>query len=119
MSATTQPTFCPHGAFDAGGVSALRPAIEALAATAARQVVIDLSKVTSIDGSGIGAIAFLFKRLVSRGRSVVLTGAHGQPLQVLRDLGLDHVLGVAERRTVPRRGWLSWLPRLAPANGNA
>lgn len=103
------------GRFDAERVVALRPALEALAATPARRVVLDISAVAMIDGSGLGAIAFLFKRLVASGRKLVLTGASGQPLTLLTELGLGDLLGLtaapAMCRPAPRR----WFGGLVPA----
>ena len=66
-SQTPDQALRPCGAFDAAGVAALRPSIEALAATSAPRVVLDLSDVASMDGSGLGAITYMFKRLVARG----------------------------------------------------
>jgi anti-anti-sigma factor len=100
------------GAFDAESVAVRRASFEALAATSARRVVLDLSGVSSLDGSGIGAISFLFKRLVARGRKLVVTGVAGQPLTLLTELGLLRALGLTDtpvRAPARRRGWLGGL----------
>ena len=99
------PSLCPFGAFDAEGVIALWPSIESLAATSAPRVVLDLSGVVSMDGSGLGAITYMFKRLVARGRRLVVTGASGQPLEMLTALGLTHILCLEAPTPLRRRAW--------------
>ena len=99
-----------RGSLDGDASSAMRDSLASLVEIDAREVVLDLSHVTFIDGSGIGAIAFLFKRLAARGRWLSLAGAAGQPLAMLRHLGLATTLGIDKGR--PRRSFLS-LPGLA------
>ena len=79
-----------------------------------RRVVLDLSKVEQMDGSGIGAIAYLRKRLMAAGRSLDVAGVHGQPLALLRQLGLARSFGLTEERRpfwanllrpLPGMGW--------------
>lgn len=82
------------GGLDSEASRTMRDSLVALAAVEARDVVIDLSHVTFIDGSGVGALSFLFKRLTARGRRLSLTGVSGQPLAMLRHLGLAKTLGV-------------------------
>ncbi len=82
------------GALDAEGALALRPLLEALAADANRDLALDISEVTYMDGSGIGALAFTFKRLAAQGYTLKVEGAAGQPLVLLRKLGLDRALGI-------------------------
>jgi anti-anti-sigma factor len=94
-------TLCLHlaGALDAKGAAALRPGFERLAQDASQDVLLDLSDVNYLDGAGIGAVAFLFKRLAAKGRRVRLQGATGQPLDMLRALGLGRVFGLEARWT--------------------
>ncbi len=89
------------GALDAEGALALRPLLEVLAADASRDLAIDISEVTYMDGSGVGALAFTFKRLAAHGYTLKLAGASGQPLALLRKLGLGRTLGIAA--AAPRR----------------
>ena len=89
------------GTLDAEGALALRPLLEGLAADASRNLALDISEVTYMDGSGIGALAFTFKRLAAHGYSLKVEGATGQPLALLRKLGLDRTLGIT--RPAPRR----------------
>jgi anti-anti-sigma factor len=85
------------GALDGEGATGLRDRFTALAA-AGRSVVLDMTNVSSIDGAGIGAIAFLFRRLASVGAGVRVVGAAGQTRLHLLDLGLAPVFGVPVRR---------------------
>ncbi len=87
-----------RGGLDGEASRAMRDGLCALAEVDAREVVIDLSNVTHLDGSGVGAISFVFKRLAARGRRLTLAGVAGQPLAMLRHLGLARALGLEEER---------------------
>lgn len=100
----------PQFPLDAEGSLKLRPVLESLTETSAQRVVLDLSKVEALDGSGIGAIAFLRKRLTAAGHSLELAGAHGQPLALLRQLGLARSFGLSEERRPFWAGLLRPLP---------
>ena len=76
---------------DASAVAALKPTLELLAA-GENNVCFDFSGVNRIDPSGVGALAFLYKRLRSRNRTISVVAAHGQPLALLRNLGLAGML---------------------------
>jgi len=97
-------TLCLHlaGALDADGAAALRPGFESLGQEARQDVVLDLSDVSYLDGAGVGAVAYLFKRLAAKGRRLRLQGVEGQPLSTLRALGLHRVFGLDARQ--PRLG---------------
>ncbi|MCW3475405.1 STAS domain-containing protein [Limobrevibacterium gyesilva] len=98
------------GALDAESWLALRDGFAALAAAPEGEVVLDLTNVSFIDGPAIGAIAFLFKRLRAKGRRLVVTGVSGQPLALLREHGLDEVLGLSgDDAHARRRFGLSWV----------
>lgn len=66
-----------RGGFDGDASRAMWDGLCAVAAMEAGEVVIDLSNVTFLDGSGVGAIAFLFKRLAARGRRLTVAGVAG------------------------------------------
>jgi anti-anti-sigma factor len=72
---------------DAAYVSRVRPHIERLA-EAQEDVVLDFSKVEFVDSSGLGALVFLHKRLVSNGHKLKVVGLRGQPLQLFTNLHL-------------------------------
>jgi len=82
------------GALDAEGALALRPVLEEMVLNATGNVVLDVAEVHFMDGCGVGAIGFLFKRLAAQGRTVQLRGAAGQPLAMVRRLRLAELLGV-------------------------
>ncbi len=97
------------GAFNADNVAAWRTAFETVAASNAKRVVLDMSAVSAMDGSGLGAISFLFKRLMSRGRKLVVSSVAGQPLKMLTELGLASLLSIetAAARPAAGRGWFA------------
>jgi anti-anti-sigma regulatory factor len=87
---------------EADQAGALRAALDSIASHPGGAVVLDFTGVSLIDGSGVGAIAFLFKRLHAQGRPLSIVGAAGQPLALLRRLGVAGLLGVpAEGRKRP------------------
>jgi anti-sigma B factor antagonist len=73
--------------FDATAVAELRPLFEMVGAGTS-DISVDFSATTFMDPSGVGAIAYLFKRLRARGFNLSLLGLQGQPLMLLRKLGL-------------------------------
>ncbi len=73
--------------FDAAYVSRVRPFIETLA-DADEDVVLDFSRVEFVDSSGLGALVFLHKRLVTNGDKLKVVGLKGQPLQLFTNLYL-------------------------------
>lgn len=83
-----------RGGLDGPGSREMGDSLAALVSVEAREVVIDFSAVPFMDGSGVGAIAFLFKRLAARGRRLTLRGVGGQPLAMFRHLGLAGPLGI-------------------------
>ena len=70
------------------GIRQNRQVFEQLAKTD-EDVTIDMSNVTFLDGSGVGAIAYVKRRLNANGRAVNVINAKGQPSDVLADLGLS------------------------------
>ena len=94
------------GALDSNGLHAIRCGIEDLAERNDRDLVVDLSGVRFMDGAGVGALAFLTKRTVARGRNVRVEGVSGQPRALMADLGLTRVFGLEApaRRRTPRFG---------------
>jgi anti-anti-sigma regulatory factor len=82
----------PGAQLDSPGTGAARHAFERCAADADRDVVLDLGGVAVLDGAGVGAIAFLHKRLAARGLRLTVDGISGQPLALLQDLGIAGLL---------------------------
>lgn len=81
----------PVGELDALSAPAFRELWTALV-QAQDAVTVDLSLVTFVDSSGIGALVALHKRAREQRGSLRLVGVGGQPLSVCRVLGLDRVL---------------------------
>jgi anti-anti-sigma factor len=81
----------PEGALDSEGVAAVRDPLERVVRRG-RDVEIDLSRVASLDGAGVGAMAHAFRHLAASGRHLRVTGASGQPEELLRELGILRVL---------------------------
>ena len=50
-----------------------------------------------IDSSGIGAIVFLYKRMIGQKRRLEVTGLDGQPRDLFRFLRIDRTIPVVER----------------------
>lgn len=83
--------------FDANAALAFQQVSERILARN-MNVNLDLSATTFIDPSGIGALAFLYKRLLARGLQLSLVGVHGQPLQLLGKLRLLALLNTEHHK---------------------
>jgi len=106
------------GALNADSAGQWRAAFESLAFANARRVVLDLAGVSSLDSSGLGAIAYLFKRLLARGRRLVVTSVSGQPLALLTELGLAGLLGLPAQPRRPAPARMRWFGGMAVAGSN-
>ncbi|MCP3690126.1 MAG: STAS domain-containing protein [Gammaproteobacteria bacterium] len=81
------------GEFDALGCSEVRPVFQDVATRLSPMVVfLDLSAVSFLDSSGIGSMVFLFKRLSQTGRSLIISGVHGQPRELLELLRIHKAI---------------------------
>ena len=80
-----------HGNFDADTVNIMKDDIETYSKLSTN-IVFDLEQVPFIDSSGIGAIVFLYKRMVTKGFSVSVTGLTQQPLELFQMLFLDKTI---------------------------
>jgi len=81
------------GDFDVTSVGSVRPLFEDLAVNG-NDVIVDLSDVRFIDSSGIGALVFLYKRLVAQQHAMVLIGVQGQPKELLDILKITQTIQV-------------------------
>lgn len=79
-------------------------AARALALREAR-VVLDMGDLIHLDSSGLAALSHLFRRLAQAGRRLEVEGLRGQPLALLRGLGLDAMLGAPDARGPRRRAF--------------
>jgi len=80
-----------HGNFDADTVNIMKDEIEAYSKLSSN-IVFDLESVLFIDSSGIGAIVYLYKRMVAKGFNVCVTGLTSQPLELFQMLFLDKTI---------------------------
>ncbi|GAB3240239.1 STAS domain-containing protein [Pseudaeromonas pectinilytica] len=77
-----------EGDFDALACEELTPILERMPGCA-EEVLVDMSQVHFIDSSGIGALVFLYKRLLNAGCYLHLVCKPGQPRELLRLLHID------------------------------
>ena len=98
------------GDFDAAGSAGIRPTLEDVATQSnPKHVFMDLRGVTFIDSSGVGAIVFLYKRLLENSRQLRLVGAQGQPKELLELLRIHKAIPMVFPGTRENTGSeLSW-----------
>lgn len=109
-------TLSLTGHLDAEAAREFRSTAERLLGNPPKTLVIDLRGVGFMDGAGLGAIAFLAKRL---GRRLAVIGASGQPLALLLHLGLGRVFGFGGARPATRpMAALAWANPMANPTGN-
>ena len=84
-----------HGSFDADTVSRMKDDIEAYSELRSN-IIFDLADVQFIDSSGIGAIVYLYKRMVVKGFTVSVSGLTQQPLALFHMLFLDKTINCYE-----------------------
>lgn len=90
-----------QGEFDALSAPTIRSEFERVIDEGSADVILDLGGVTFMDSSGAGALVFLHKRLVAKGRALELVGVVSQPLDLLTLLRITNVIPV-NRRVVIR-----------------
>ncbi|MEM7020740.1 MAG: STAS domain-containing protein [Pseudomonadota bacterium] len=82
-----------HGDLDNLAANRLRPMLEDLSQHPEYQnVIIDLSDVDFMDSLGIGALMFLYKRLMVKERKLLLAGVKTQPFKAMKALTVEKVL---------------------------
>src|SRR5262245_45608983 len=81
-----------EGQLDAVSVSDLRVELDKLVAGRPRTVEVDLSRLRTIDSSGVGALVSLYKRVRAQGGSVAIKGIRDQPLAIFQLLKLDRFM---------------------------
>ncbi|GAL25624.1 MULTISPECIES: STAS domain-containing protein [Vibrio] len=84
-----------YGDFDARGSRNAQPEIDDIIHNDQHsEIEIDLEQVRFMDSSGIGAIVYLYKRLVERERKMRLENVTGQPLQIIKLLRIGQAIPV-------------------------
>jgi len=81
-----------EGEFDAQFVKEGEEEFKEFVEENSSNIIVDLSNVTFIDSSGIGVLVFYYKRLKSQKRKLVLIGANGQPLKIMKMLRIDETI---------------------------
>ena len=82
------------GEMDAIGCTQARDELEQLGDYSDKHILLDLSRVTFLDSSGVGAIVFLFKRLKEKNGTLEIVGAQGQPQELLHLLRINSAIPV-------------------------
>jgi anti-anti-sigma factor len=77
------------GDLDAHAANEARASFSSVCNDMQGDVTIVMSNVHFLDSSGVGAIIFMFKRLVAQGRKLTLSDAVGQPADLLKMLRVD------------------------------
>jgi anti-anti-sigma factor len=99
LSAAEPTVIAPDGELDIARVGAFRAALSDAAREGAAAVVVDLSQVSFIDSSGLGALVELHNRLRRSGRQLAVVAPGGSAPAVLLDLaGLRDRLPISETR---------------------
>ncbi|OAJ96297.1 STAS domain-containing protein [Vibrio bivalvicida] len=88
-------TWVINGNLDANGSRHAQPHIdEILSEDSSREIEIDFSQVQFLDSSGVGAIVYLYKRLVERQRNMRIENVSGQPLEIMNLLRINQAIPV-------------------------
>jgi anti-anti-sigma factor len=80
------------GPLDAEAVIEIKDSLEALTQRVSKGVVLDMSGVTFLDSSGVGALVFMFKRLAAGQRTLHLVGLNNQPLRLVQLLRINRTI---------------------------
>jgi anti-sigma B factor antagonist len=80
------------GNLDAATAHTLKQEVVAIADAKKTKVIVDLSKLTLIDSTGVGVLISLFKRTRAIGGQVFFAALQGQPKEIFRLLRLDRSL---------------------------
>ncbi|WP_392339818.1 STAS domain-containing protein [Moritella marina] len=81
---------------DSEHVASLQSSLELLVQDHKENIVLDFSNVNFIDSTGIGAIVFLFKRLISQRRTLSLLKVSGQPYKLMTMLRVENAIPFIE-----------------------
>lgn len=83
------------GEFDAQGCREVRKDLEAVVDKCGNNLLaLDMTDVSFIDSSGVGAIVFLFKRIKAGGGDLALVNVHSQPHELLTLLRVNEAITV-------------------------
>ncbi|MGD8111739.1 STAS domain-containing protein [Vibrio sp. TRT 21S02] len=97
-ASTTILTLMINGNLDADGSRDAQPHIDDVIANDCHQEIeIDFSNVEFLDSSGVGALVYLYKRLIERERNMRLENVTGQPLEIINLLRIGQAIPVNSR----------------------
>ncbi|KII79394.1 STAS domain-containing protein [Vibrio renipiscarius] len=92
-------TLVIDGNLDAAGSRSAQPHLDEIIADPSHaEIEIDLTHVGFLDSSGIGAIVYLYKRLVERQRNMRIENATGQPLEIINLLRINQAIPVNSQK---------------------
>ncbi|MGF1694176.1 STAS domain-containing protein [Vibrio kyushuensis] len=83
------------GNLDAEGSRDAQPHIDAVITDDLHsEIELDFSRVEFLDSSGVGALVYLYKRLVERERNMRIENVTGQPLEIINLLRISQAIPV-------------------------
>ena len=85
-----------EGTLDAVTAPEFRTLVDELVAENRKDITLELSGLRLIDSSGVGVIVSLFKRVRGMGGDVKIVGVRGQPLEIMKLLGLLRAFDVVQ-----------------------
>ncbi|WP_420548167.1 STAS domain-containing protein [Curvivirga sp.] len=85
-------TLSLQGPLNADVMDDIRDLFDEIVFQVKEDIVIDLSHVSKLDSSGVGALVFLFKRLKSANRNLRIIGVTGQPEAIIRLLRMEKTI---------------------------
>lgn len=92
-------TLVIDGNLDADGSRSAQPHLDEIIADLSHpEIEVDLTHVGFLDSSGVGAIVYLYKRLVERQRNMRIENATGQPLEIINLLRIDQAIPVNSQK---------------------
>ncbi|WP_432452623.1 MULTISPECIES: STAS domain-containing protein [unclassified Agarivorans] len=81
------------GALDASSCGQYKHVFEDLCQSSANKViVVNMTQVSQLDASGIGALVFMFKRIHAAGGHLIICGAQQQPRDLLLMLRVNQII---------------------------
>ncbi|WP_047043946.1 STAS domain-containing protein [Vibrio mexicanus] len=91
-------TLMISGNLDAEGSRSAQPAIDdVISNDQHNEVELDFRDVQFLDSSGVGALVYLYKRLIERERNMRIENVTGQPLEIINLLRIGQAIPVNSR----------------------
>ncbi len=97
-----------RGPLDVETVAEIKQDLTDLTERETKGVVLDMGGVTFMDSSGVGALVFMYKRLIAQQRLLHLVGLVNQPLKLVKLLRINQTIPVHSQITD-----ISSLPHIA------